>query len=55
MSATLTQDVLKQLVERAEAGEFVRSLAVRTFPDATEEELGRIESAIYDAMQYGEA
>lgn len=55
MSANLTNEVLSQLVERAEAGEFVRLLAVRQFPNATEPELDQVENAVYEAMQYGEA
>ena len=50
----LTPEEFSKLVARAESGELVRLIAVGRFPNATESELDRVESAIYDAMQYGE-
>ena len=50
----LTPEEFSRLVARAESGEFVRLIAVGRFPNATESELDSVESAIYDAMQYGE-
>jgi len=56
----LNEAEMADMVKRAESGESVtlmvsRWFPVTKFPDMTDAELGQIEQAIYDAMEYGEA